>query len=235
MDHVIIDSRTKNKVRSTLLSLGFSLIELPVWDRLQAPVSAHPDMLLFISGKKILTHADYYRLASDAFKEMKELGYEIITSKEDISCDYPHDILFNALDIGGNIFCKKAYISSLISEHAKSLGKEMINVKQGYAKCSVARLNEKAAITADISLYKAMTAQGVDTLLISEGSIELDGYNYGFIGGCTGICGNTLYFSGSLDKHPDASIIKDFCQRHKISPVSLSDEALYDGGGLIFI
>ena len=235
MKSVIIDSRASSKIKSSLLSEGFMLIEMPTWQKLQVPVSAHPDMLMFIADKKIITHADYLEIAKEQFKAISSHGYELVISNEEISSEYPLDILFNCIELGDFIFGKENNASLHIIDYSKKSEKRFINVKQGYTKCSVAKLNDRAAITADKSLYKAMTSNGIDVLLISEGSVRLDGYDHGFIGGCTGAFSDKLYFMGNLELHPDAEIIKSFCQKHKTSPISLSDEKLFDGGSLYFL
>ena len=182
MKHVIIDCRLPLSVKESLRDKGFTLIEMPEWERLQTPVSAHPDMLMFIAGDKIITHTDYFNEAKKQFEAISGCGYEIITSDEPVSEKYPNDILFNSVEIGELIFGKESNASRYIINYAKQSGKRFVNVNQGYSKCSVAKVSEKAAITADSSLYKAMTEQGIDVLLISQGNITLKGYDCGFIG-----------------------------------------------------
>ena len=48
----IIDSRTPEDICSSLSSFGYDLLMMPKCNRLAEPVSAHPDMRLFILGKK---------------------------------------------------------------------------------------------------------------------------------------------------------------------------------------
>jgi len=235
MKYVIIDSRLPASVKRSLSELGFNTIEMPVWERLQKPVSAHPDMLLFIAGNSIITHENYYMTAKKEFDLISSLGYDIILSNEMISPEYPNDILFNCVEIGDLLFGKESKTSSYILDHARLNKKKYISVKQGYAKCSVAKISEGAAVTSDPSLYKAMSKNGIDVLLISQGEIDLKGYDFGFIGGCSGLFEDKVYFSGDLSLHPNAEEIKSFCKKHKKTPVSLSSERLFDGGSLYFL
>ena len=235
MNSVIIDHRASSKIKTSLLCDGFEIIEMPSWERLQMPVSAHPDMLTFIADKTLIAHRDYYNIAKKQFSHISSLGYEIVLSDEVISCDYPHDILFNCVEFKNAVFGKENSVSKYIKKYAQSRSKVFVNVKQGYTKCSVARVSENAAITADKAIYKALTENGVDALLISEGNVKLDGYGHGFIGGCTGLFEDKLYFMGNVDLHPDGERIKSFCKKHKTSPILLSDELLFDGGSLFFI
>ena len=235
MKSVIIDYRASSNIKASLIGEGFNIIEMPSWNRLQLPVSAHPDMLLFVAKKQIITHKDYFDIAKKQFETLSTYEYEITLSDEEISSKYPHDILFNSVEIGDHIFAKESHTSKHIIEYNNRSGKMFINVKQGYAKCSVAKVSDNAAITSDLSLYKAMLNKGIDVLLISDGNVRLDGYDYGFIGGCTGLYCDKLYFMGNLELHPDSEKIKSFCKKHKRSPISLSNEPLFDGGSLFFV
>lgn len=235
MKKVIIDSRAPKAVKATLCDMGFSLIQMPTFPALQTPVSAHPDMLLFIADKKVFCHADYQGIAKAELEEIADAGYEIITTKENISAEYPHDVLFNALSLNKHIYGKLDNISELIKADAETRGISLHSVKQGYAKCSVARVGECAAITSDASIYKAITADGYDVLLISAGHIGITEYDTGFIGGCSGCDGERLYFSGNIDLHPDADDIKRFCEKHGMQAVSLSDGPLFDIGTMFFM
>lgn len=235
MKKVIIDSRTPVAVKAALINMGFSLIQMPPSPALQAPVSAHPDMLLFIADKKVFCHADYQRIAKAEFEEIADAGYEIVTTKENIKSEYPHDILFNVLSLDRHIYGKLENVSKIIKEAAENRGIALHSAKQGYAKCSVAKVGEHAAITSDSSLYKAIIADGYDTLLISAGHIGISEYDTGFIGGCSGCDGERVYFSGNIELHPDAEAIKAFCEKHGMEVVSLSDEALFDIGTMFFI
>ena len=235
MKNVIIDSRAPKAVKATLCNMGFSLIQMPPFPALQKPVSAHPDMLLFIADKKVFCHADYQKIANEEFEEIADTGYEIITTNENIGAEYPHDVLFNALSLSKHIYGKLENLSELIKEDAEERSIALHSAKQGYAKCSVAKVGERAAITSDTSLYKAMTADGYDVLLISSGGIGIDEYDTGFIGGCSGCDGERVYFSGNISLHPDGAAIKSFCTKHGMCAVSLSDEPLFDVGSLFFI
>lgn len=235
MKKVIIDKRAPEAVKTSLIDMGYSLIQMPPHPALPAPVAAHPDMLIFITDRKVFCHANYQRIAKAEFEEIADAGYEIVTTNECIGCEYPRDILFNAMHLGEHIYGKSDSISELIKEYAAHENITLRAVKQGYAKCSVCKVGERAAITADTSLYKAMCADGYDALLISAGHIGITEYDTGFIGGCSGCDGERVYFSGNISLHPDGVAITGFCEKHGMEVVSLSDEALFDIGTMFFI
>ncbi len=235
MKKVVVDSRINKSLAEGLSALGYELIPLPPFPALQEPVSAHPDMLMFIFGKNVICHKDYLPIAHKEIGEIAALGYDLLVSDEPISSIYPRDILFNALSLGKNIYARLDSVSAFILELAKKEGYSLKNVNQGYAKCSVCPVGEDAAITADPSISKAMREDGIDVLLISQKSIRLDGYDTGFIGGCSGSDLENIYFSGNILLHPDGKLISDFCEKHQKNALSLSDEPLYDVGSLFFL
>ncbi|MBO5415556.1 MAG: hypothetical protein J6A83_02865 [Clostridia bacterium] len=235
MKTVIVDNRIPQKCADALTDFGFSIIRLPSFSALPQPVSAHPDMLLFFAKDTVLCHREYAEIAAREIEQISAAGYRISVSDEKISDSYPEDILFNALSLGGKIYCKADSVSGLIIDFARENGIEIRNVKQGYAKCSVCAVSDNAAITSDTGLCKAMREDGVDVLLISAGSISLSGYDTGFIGGCSGSDGERIYFSGNIALHPNGKAIAEFCEKHSKKAVSLSAEPLYDVGNMFFI
>lgn len=110
----------------------------------------------------------------------------------------------------------------------------MIPVKQGYSKCSICVVNESAVITDDESVFAAAGNFLNDVLFVSKGSIGLKGYNYGFIGGCSGkISDNKIAFNGRIESHTDSNQIIDFLQKHSVEPVELTNSKLLDIGGIL--
>lgn len=231
MKYVITDNRIDENCEISLRQRGLEIIKLPCFPVLQEPVSAHPDMLLFLGEGRIVCHKDYFALAEKEISKISEITKkEIILSCENIGLEYPRDVLFNAAAVGDKLICRLDAASEMISE-----GYDVINVKQGYAKCSTCVVSDKAIITADSSIAKGAEQNGIDVLLVSSGGVRLNGYDCGFIGGASGADKDNVYFCGNVDLHHDGERIKEFCQKHGKVALSLSDEPLYDYGTLIFI
>ena len=234
MKYVILDERTPKKAIAALKARGFLPFLLPPFERLDAPVASHPDMLMFF-GDRIFCNREYFEAAKDVISAISEaLGLPAEAGGEKISKDYPNDIAYNALSVGSFVFAKLDCLAPNISDYAKRAGLTAVDVKQGYAKCSACRVGERAIITADASIKKAALAHGIDVLLIKSEGVSLDGYDCGFIGGASGDDGENVYFCGNIDLHPDAEKIKAFCKAHGKTPVSLTDEPLYDVGTMFF-
>lgn len=218
--------KLSQKAENALLALGYTPVLLPPFSKLPTPVASHPDMLLFPYGEGFLTAGSYYREHREFFDA---LSLPLTLTEEEIGAKYPHDVLLNAFAIEGKIFGGKH-----ISKRIASLGKH-IAVAQGYARCSVSFFG-KGSVTSDPSLYAALTAEGVDTLLIEAGNILLEGYGYGFIGGASLTLSPTLTaFFGRLEDHPDFERMQDFAAKKGVTLLSLTNEPLTDcGGGFLY-
>ncbi len=233
---VIIDIRTPGNCQAALVKRDFEIIALPPFPCLPQPIASHPDMLIFFTDKHLITHKSYYPIAQDQLNLIAQKSKrELLLTDESIGNIYPSDVLLNAAVVGNSIIGRTDAISDYISNYAKSSGKELINVRQGYAKCSVCTVSDNAIITADRGIAAEATRHGIDTLTVSPGPVRLDGYDCGFIGGASGLYRDTVYFCGNIDRHPDADSIRTFCQKHGKQVASLSDGELLDVGTLFFL
>lgn len=163
-------------------------------------------------------------------------SYNVVLCGDGISGRYPDNVALNAAVVGKYVICKTDALDRIVPEYCRKHGYKLINVRQGYAKCSCAVVSDKALITADMSIYRALNDTNIDVLRIGQGSVTLDGAEYGFIGGASGYnkSAKTLYFCGNVDTHPDGADIRAFCQKHGTDIVCLSDAELRDIGGIIF-
>lgn len=227
---ILTDNRVSGKCIEGFCALGCAVIRLPSFWGLQTPVSSHPDMLMArLRDGRLITTREYYD-ENRAFFEA--LPVKISVTDEVLRPDYPRDVLFDALTVGGRVYGKHGFVSSELLHCAD----EFVSVKQGYARCSVAMLTEDSAVTADPGLAEALSAHGCEVLLIRPGHIRLSGYDTGFIGGAGGYLGGGVYcFFGDVLSHPDGEEIVRFAEKHKIKAVSLSDEPLSDHGGFIVL
>ncbi len=234
MKILIVDNRITKKCERALIKEGFYLIKLPPDQSIGEAVASHPDTVLFYSDGEIITTADYCDAAAYIFSDVRELAPDVkISFTGDVrGKGYPDDCVMNALVIGRRIFCKSDTVSRAILDFAARRGYEVIHTNQGYPACSVLAFGE-SAITADPGLASTLSENGVRVTLINQGSISLPPYDYGFIGGASGVVGSKIYFFGSLESHPDCDRIREAIEKEGYTPVSLSDEGLSDLGGIV--
>lgn len=212
---LIIDARFVDKAKE-LWGRNHQIIPSYTCKNLQTPVSSHPDMTILPIG-------DVFVCAPESYEYYKRfLGERLLCGKTYLSSHYPNDIAYNVLIYKDIALGKIDYIDSVVSDELKKRNFRLINVNQGYAKCSCAVCDD-GVITADDSIYKALCECGIKTLKITPGNVKLEGYDYGFIGGASGVIDGKLTFFGDVSKHPDYLKIKEFCDFDYFSEFPLTD------------
>ena len=232
MNYIICSYKITPEIENNILGLNLTPVKLRGVYKFgeNHPLNYHPDMFCYNLRDKtwLFYESAYYNNK----KILDNLNLDIILTRDPVSGEYPHYIGLNCAKVGAYVICAEKYANAKILEHAGNI----INVKQGYARCSVCIAGE-AVITACQNIYNNFTG---DKLLIAAGHINLAGYNYGFIGGCSGFINAgrrapALLFTGDIKLHPDYLKIKDFCDNKKIDIISLSREKLTDYGGLFIL
>lgn len=233
-DLIIAGENFGDICRRTLEEIGYNVVKVRAFGLLDAPVSSHPDMLFSIVGTDFIISRKYYEFEKKTIDFIIQSGnVNLVVSDCVQRSPYPHDIAYNVLVIHNCVIGNLKYISRDVLKSAEFFGYKCINVKQGYAACSAAKVSSNAIITADISVAEAAEAAGCDVLVILPGFIKIDGYGYGFIGGASGLIDGKLCFCGEIQRHPDYKKIHDFCGKYGVEIISLSNEDLYDCGGII--
>ncbi len=196
---------------------------------LDAPISKHADILANYVGKSIFL-VDENQVELCSFIKNND-GKSVVI--ENIKSPYPNDCLLNFADIGDYIICNKSILSEQIVKYLPQ--KEIIDVKQGYSKCSVCICKQNTVITDDISIYNALLQyDNINSLLVEKGSVSINKYNYGFIGGCCGLIDkNLLLFNGDLSTHTDFDKIEKFLYDINVKYIDIKGKPLTDIGSII--
>ncbi len=227
--YLAVDSRLNLENCKKLESYGYNLIKIPIQSCLDEPVSAHPDMSLLKLGN-VLFITDGVKDLFTNVQKIEVVGKSQLENK----LNYPDDVYLNCAVVGNKLICNEKYIHSTVLDYAKNIGYEIVNVKQGYAKCSTCVISHNAIITEDNSIANGCAKAGIDVLKISKSFVRLDGYNYGFIGGCSGLIEDKLVvFNGNIFLHPDGKLIQEFCNKHGVRFICLCKDELYDVGSII--
>lgn len=227
---VIIDFRSDSETINSLNELGIDMIPTIPVQNIQNAVCGHADMMLHHIGE------NRFIAAPEAYAYYKSVlpDAEVIQGSKQLSPDYPNDIPYNCAVFGDYVICSIAYTASELLEEYKN--KTIINVKQGYAKCSTCIVSESAIITADKGIAAECRKHGIDVLKIVPGYIDLPGMNYGFIGGSTGLISNdVLAVNGELKTHPDGESIRDFCKSHGVNVYELKKGLIKDIGSIMAV
>ena len=209
--------------------LGYNVIASDTIGAFPVPEQKHVDM-------QILTiNNDIFLLNECTSLKNKFNSKNLIFCKNMAGQTYPENILLNFLFLNNTLYGKMSAIDPNLLEYCIFHNIRMVNVKQGYTRCSALVINENAVITSDTSIEKALKENGADVLKISSGNIALEGYDYGFIGGAGGrLDKNTLIFFGDAEKHPDYNLIIKFCNKYNIKiKIICKEMPLTDIGGIV--
>lgn len=212
---IIIDARFVDQAKK-IWGDKYEIVPSYTHEKLQKPVSSHPDMTIIPIG-------DVFVCCPESYSYYKSfLGDRVIAGQTPLFAHYPKDIAYNVLIYKNKAFGKKDYIDTVVLGELKKQNIELINVNQGYAKCSCA-VCSNGVITADDGLYDALKKQNINSLKITPGYVKLSGYDYGFIGGASGVIDGKIAFFGDVSRHPDFLKIKGFCDFDYFSDFPLTD------------
>lgn len=210
---------------------------------------AHPDLCTYLanSGHFIHTFSEL-RTASELVANhpdvlLCKLGarpespiYE--GAPNELSPLYPGDSRYNAA-CTGKFFIHRLDItdSELLAAAKASCGNELelIDVRQGYAKCSTVVVDESSIITYDKGIAKPCEAAGMNVLIVEPGFVKLRGADTGFIGGASGRVDDEIVFNGDLSVHPNFGEITAFIEAQGLGCKWFESYELEDIGSIITV
>lgn len=230
---VLIDGRISLCCESTLTSMGIRLIKTRPYDGVYHAICGHPDVMFHHVDCESIVYAKGISLS--LLEELTRLGFNMIKGETALGSVYPYNIGYNVARVGSLAFHNLKYTDYILKKELDKRGIKMIHVNQGYAKCSVAVIDEKSIITADMGIAKAAGKNGIDVLLIPQNEkIMLPGLDRGFIGGSSGMIDkNKWAIAGNLERLSCAGDILAFLNKRDIEVISLSDEEVTDVGSFI--
>jgi len=228
---VVVDGRIPKVIEENFYNLNVKIIKTEKIGTYDA-ISYHPDVMLHHLGKNKIVVAP--NVCQKFVYKLEDEGFKIILGKLPVGEKYPSSVLYNVARIGNFAVCNKKYTDEVLLGELYKEKVKIIDVKQGYCKCSICIVNEKSIITSDIGIYKKVINEGLSCLLIRPGYVTLEGLNYGFIGGATGLISkNVLAFYGNIDSHPDRDTIKSFLLNNNVIWRQLYEGSLLDFGTII--
>lgn len=227
----VISANCDNSLEKALSDLSIKIIATAPNPFLDDSVAVHGDILCFhLGNNEFLIDQNQIEIIN----KLTNLNCTVKTVNG-ISSPYPKDCPLNCADIGDFLICNEKITHKTIIDNAVKHGKTVINVKQGYAKCSVCIADRNTIITDDASIYKAVSPYPeIKALFVEKGSVMLKNCNYGFIGGCTGLIGNKkLFFNGDLSTHSDYTRIVSFLKENQIRYFDIKNKPLTDIGSIL--
>ena len=208
---------------------GITVIKNKSNNSIDPSVSTHTDMaVLHLGSNSVLID----KLQTELKSELEKIGFTVFETSEPIQGEYPKDIRLNFAITGDYISGNFNFADENLIKNID--GKTPLSVKQGYCKCSVLVVGEKSVITDDKSIYRVLTENGFNVLLIEKGDISLKGHEYGFVGGASGkISDDMVVFFGDITLHRDFSKIDSFLKSQCCNYLCTDNGPLRDVGGII--
>lgn len=222
-----IGERYRNRLEKALREQNAQVLWLPDNPDVDERLAGHADLCVFSENNIIIATKEAYStivnsLTSEAVK---------IKSSRNQGPVYPMDAALCACSTGKYILYNPKTVDPLIPKYTNSIP---IPVNQGYTNCSVCVISNDAIITADDGIASRAAKEGIDVLKIRYGHIQLEGFDYGFIGGASFLLDTkTIAFTGLLTEHPDEARILAFLEKYGLKPVYLTKTPLFDIGGAV--
>lgn len=235
---VAIDGRCNGKTPGypnlvkRLADLNIRALEVPICPYLYQAIGAHPDIQFHpVDGNNIV-------IAPNAGKGLAQKllaeGFNLLEGKSALAGKYPANVAYNVARIGNLAFHRLDAIDPVLREELEKRGVEIIDIKQGYSKCSALILGNNLLITEDRGLWEKATALRVKTLLIDSGFVQLPTLNYGFLGGAGGlIAKNKIAITGDITLSSSYLNIIKYLEDHSCDLDFLSQEPALDIGSLV--
>lgn len=226
--NVVIDYRTDIKAAEFLQSCGFNVVFSKKILNLYEAVNGHTDLQLVRIDDTLICAPECYEHYKQFFDE------NLVCGTKKIKGSYPGDIWYNAAVFGKTAIHNFKYTDTKLYEEMKAKSLNLINVKQGYSKCSICIVSDNAIITDDEGIYKSAVENKTDALKITKGDVFLKGMNYGFFGGATGLYNDTLFVNGELKTHTDEKNIRAFCRNYNVYVAEMKKGTICDIGSVLF-
>lgn len=197
---------------------------------ISSPVSSHADVnVCYIGNGDVFVACEQQHLA----QELEKLGLNVISIKKEMNNDYPSDSLLNVAVFGNTAILNPKTVCDELLNALKNRNFKIIEVNQGYSKCSILPVSDNAIITTDRVISDKCKQNEIDALLVTTDGICLNGHDCGFIGGCGGLISkDKMLFFGDIDKHPDSDKICEFLNNYNIKVIKTSGD-LTDYGSFI--
>jgi len=227
-------ARYKPILESALNRLGIEVLSCPDNIRLSEKVRGHADLSIVHLGSSKLVIDWVLAKSSPLFvNNLTNRGLDLFHTIHNNAVTGAKEYSLCSCLAGKNFIHKiKDSDKTVLTNIDKCTN--IINVRQGYSKCSVCVVDDNSIITSDPGIAKAAKAGGISLLEIAPGHIKLKGYDYGFIGGSAfKISQSQLAFTGHIKLHPDCCRIEKYLQNKNIEPVYLTDKPIFDIGSAI--
>lgn len=237
MDFILIDKRMRNVEKNMLKYLGYKLVDIPTSNNVYTEISSHTDIFATKIGDTLVCEKSVF---DDLTFMLKKGEFNIVSGKEKVGMNYPEDIKYNVCMVGRYAIHNFKYTDKKVLKLLEEGDYELVDVEQGYTKCSIAVIDDNSVITADKKIAEKLIANNFSVLLLDyvpDIKLLSDNGNYsgmkGFIGGCISRVDNNIIVFGDLDKIDRENKIRQFIESRGLKIIEFIGLDVIDYGGVI--
>lgn len=225
---IISDYRLPQPALQKLSELG-ELLLFNAGNQVYESISGHPDIFLCETPSGLLVAPN---APDNLFAALRFHQIPFHTGTSVVGAMHPETTFYNAVVTSEAIIHHRDFTDPVLSGLHPEL--HFYHVKQSYTRCSLFALDENTFITSDRGIWKALK-EHVEIYYFLPENILLPGQKNGFLGGCIGKYGQTIYFSGKIDTVPEYKKLRELLRAKSLDFVELYDGPLIDVGGLLFL
>ncbi|NPV00102.1 MAG: hypothetical protein HPY53_01855 [Brevinematales bacterium] len=226
---ILIDARADDAAKEALRNYG-KVVEFMTKDIVYPAISGHPDLFFCQAGREIIAAPNTPKFY---LKTLENEGILFRTGYRNVGAEYPWTAAYNCV-VSGDVLIHRGDITDRAILDFWGAGK-IINVQQGYTRCSLLPLGGGRFITSDRGIEKMLTGAGFDVLYVSPEGVALDGFPHGFIGGAMGCYGGRVFLAGSADSIPEGETLRRFIRGAGCELNEINGGVIRDLGGILFI
>lgn len=228
MTYVLVAENFPEKSLEKLKEYG-KIVRTKSNKNLMKGLDTHPDILVHpLPSGELVVDRDNLEYYKKIFPDKN-----LIASQSKLSKKYPADIALNTFTFKNYFIHNLKFTDEVILDYYKNSGYEMININQGYAKCS-SLVTDDFIITSDGGIYENLR-DFIPIYKIDHKQIKLQNFNYGFIGGATGVLGKKIFFAGDFSHHSSHEEILKIINKYDYEIEILSKDPIEDYGTIFFI
>lgn len=193
-------------------------------------ISGHPDVFMAQLEKQVIIAPnlpDFYK------QKLREEKIDFTEGEFPVRKKHPETAGYNVVFKDNRLFHNFRYTDPSITKIAEDA--ELIHLNQAYTRCSLIALGNDRFISSDHGVERILQRYQFEVLYVDPAEIILPGQKHGFIGGCCGLHGNRIFFTGSLKHLRDGENVRSFCRDAAYEIIELSDAPLFDGGSILFV
>ncbi|MDU3087423.1 MAG: hypothetical protein E6705_05855 [Peptoniphilus harei] len=228
MTYVLVAENFPEKAAEKLKKYG-EVIRTKANKNVLKGLDTHPDILVHpLSSGDLVVYRDNIEYYKEIFKDKN-----VIPSSSKLSAKYPGDIHLNAFVFKNFFIHNLKHTDQVILDYYKNRGYDLVNIKQGYAKCSCL-VTHDFVITSDGGIYESLKDL-IPIYKIDHEQIKLQNFNYGFIGGASGVLGKKIFFTGDFSHHSSHEEILKIINKYDYEIEILTKDQIEDFGSIYFI